>query len=113
MEFITNNLEISAFEVANLYRHIWDIEVLFKWIKQNIVVKNLLGYSENAVRTHLWVAIIAYLIIAKIKADYKSHFSIHRGDYVNKNLRTRCTSFYSINKTYLLVNQKTFSIFPL
>ena len=48
----------------------------FKWVKQNIVVKTLWGYSENAVRTHLWVAIIAYLLIAKIKADYKSPYSI-------------------------------------
>lgn len=76
VEFITNNFEISTLEVANLYRHRWDIEVFFKWIKQNIVVKSLWGYSENAVRTHLWVDIIAYLIIAKIKADYKSPYSI-------------------------------------
>lgn len=76
VEFITNNFEISAIEVANLYRHRWDIEVFFKWIKQNIVVKTLWGYSENAVRIHLWVAIITYLIIAKITADYKSPYSI-------------------------------------
>lgn len=76
VEFITNNFEISAIEVANLYRHRWDIEMFFKWIKQNIVVKTLWGYSENAVRIHLWVAIITYLIIAKIKADYKSPYSI-------------------------------------
>lgn len=71
VEFITNNFEISALEVANLYRHRWDVEVFFKWIKQNIVVKTLWGYSENAVRTHLWVAIIAYLIIAKSKPTIK------------------------------------------
>lgn len=71
VEFITNNFEISALEVANLYRHRWDVEVFFKWIKQNIVVKNLWGYSENAVRTHLWVAIIAYLIIAKSRLTTK------------------------------------------
>ena len=76
VEFITNNFEISAIEVANLYRHRWDIEMFFKWIKQNIVVKTLWGYSENAVRIHLWVAIITYLIIARIKADYKSPYSI-------------------------------------
>ena len=70
--FITNNFEISALEVANLYRHKWDIEIFFKWIKQNIVVKNLWGYSENAVKAHLWVAIITYLTIARIKADYHS-----------------------------------------
>ena len=74
--FITNNLEISALEVACLYRHRWDIEVFFKWVKQNVVVKTLWGYSENAVRTHLWVAVIAYLIIAKIKVVCNSPYSI-------------------------------------
>ena len=73
---ITNNFEISAAEVSTLYRHRWDIEVFFKWIKQNIVVKTLWGYSENAVRIHLWVAIIAYLLIARIKADNKSPYTI-------------------------------------
>ena len=76
ISFITNNFEISAIEVANLYRHRWDIEVFFKWIKQNIVVKTLWGYSENAVCIHLWVSIIAYLIVAQIKAVYKSPYSI-------------------------------------
>ena len=74
--FITNNFEISATEVSILYRHRWDIEVFFKWIKQNIVVKTLWGYSENAVRIHLWVAVIAYLLIARIKADNKSPYTI-------------------------------------
>ena len=74
--FITNNFDISASEVACLYRHRWDIEVFFKWVKQNIIVKTLWGYSENAVRIHLWVAIIAYLILARIKADYKSPYSV-------------------------------------
>lgn len=76
IDFITNNFEINALEIACLYRHRWDIEVFFKWIKQNIVVKTLWGYSENAVRIHLWVAIIAYLTIAYIKADHKSPYSI-------------------------------------
>ncbi len=76
VEFITNNFEISALEVANLYRHRWDIEVFFKWLKQNVTVKTLWGYSENAVHTHLWVAVIAYLIIAKIKNGFHSQYSI-------------------------------------
>lgn len=74
--FITNNFDINALEVACLYRHRWDIEVFFKWVKQNIAIKTLWGYSENAVRTHLWVAITAYLIIARIKAEYKSSYSV-------------------------------------
>lgn len=74
--FITNNFEVSALEIANLYQHRWDIEVFFKWVKQNITIKILWGYSENAVKTHLWVAVIAYLLIAWIKADHKSQFTI-------------------------------------
>ena len=46
VDFISNNFEVSALEISNLYRHRWDIEVFFKWIKQNITVKTLWGYSE-------------------------------------------------------------------
>ncbi len=76
IDFISNNLEINALDIANLYRHRWEIEVFFKWIKQNMTVKKLWGYSENAVKTHLWVAIIAYLTVARIKAVYNSPYSI-------------------------------------
>jgi len=51
--FITNNFDFPALDIANIYRHRWDIEVFFKWIKQNICIKRLWGYSENAVKTHL------------------------------------------------------------
>ena len=76
VDFISNNFEVSALEISNLYRHRWDIEVFFKWIKQNIVVKNLWGYSENAVKIHLWTAVISYLTVARIKADCESCYSI-------------------------------------
>ena len=76
VDFISNNFDVSALEISNLYRHRWDIEVFFKWIKQNIVVKTLWGFSENAVKIHLWTAVIAYLTVARIKADYKSCYSI-------------------------------------
>ena len=75
LRFITNNFDISALEVANIYRNRWQIEVFFKWVKQNIVIKTLWGYSENAVKTHLWVAICAYLIVARIKAAYNSPYT--------------------------------------
>lgn len=74
--FVTNNLDFCPQEIANIYRHRWDIEVFFKWIKQNITIKSLWGYSENAVKTHLWVAITAYLLLAKIKANMQSLYSI-------------------------------------
>lgn len=76
VDFISNNFEVSALEISNLYRHRWDIEVFFKWIKQNVVVKNLWGFSENAVKVHLWTAIISYLTVARIKAEYNSPYSI-------------------------------------
>jgi hypothetical protein len=75
--FLTNNFEVSALEVANLYRNRWQIEVFFKWIKQNLTVKKLWGHSVNAVKIHLWVAICAYLIVAYIKYMMHSPLSIY------------------------------------
>lgn len=76
IDFITNNFELTAVEIANIYRHRWSIEVFFRWIKQNIVIKKLWGYSQNAVKTHLWVAICAYLLLAWIKKAYQSKYTI-------------------------------------
>lgn len=73
---ITDQLELNALEIANIYRHRWDIESFFKLIKQNLTVKHLLGCSENAVKIHLWIAIIAYLLLARVRAIYKSPYSI-------------------------------------
>lgn len=77
LTFLTNNLDVSALEVANLYRNRWQIEVFFKWIKQNLTIKTLWGHSENAVNIHIWVAICTYLIVAKIKHVLKSNLSIY------------------------------------
>lgn len=77
IEFLTNNFEISAFEVAILYKNRWKIETFFKFIKQNLTIKKLWGHSENAVKIHIWVAIITYLLIAYIKKILKSPLSIY------------------------------------
>jgi hypothetical protein len=74
--FLTNNLDISALEVANLYKNRWQIEVFFRWIKQNLTVKRFWANSENAVRIQLWVALIAYLPVAYHKHALKSSYSI-------------------------------------
>lgn len=76
LTFISNNMDISALDIANIYRNRWQIEVFFKWIKQNMTVKRTWGYSENAVRIHLWTAIISYLLMAKIKANLQTEYSI-------------------------------------
>ena len=71
LTFITNQTDISALQVADLYRNRWQIETFFKWIKGNLTIKALWGHSENAVKTQLWTAICTYLIVARIKASVK------------------------------------------
>lgn len=88
LSFITNVtdcLELNGLEIANLYRHRWDVESFFKLIKQNLTVKHLLGCSENAVKTHLWIAVIAYLLLARIKAVYDSPYTITEIGMLIKN----------------------------
>ncbi|HEY4784617.1 MAG TPA: transposase [Bacteroidales bacterium] len=75
--FLSNNFEVSALEIARLYRNRWQIEVFFKWIKQNLTIKKLWGHSENAVNIHIWVAICTYLIVAYVKHALKSNLSIY------------------------------------
>ena len=73
---MTDELELNGLEIANIYRHRWDVESFLKLIKQNLTVKHLLGCSENAVKTHLWIAFCSYLLLARIKAVYNSPYSI-------------------------------------
>lgn len=75
--FLTNNFEVTALEIARLYRNRWQIEVFFKWIKQNLTIKTLWGHSENAVNIHIWVAICTYLIVAYVKFKLQSTLSIY------------------------------------
>jgi hypothetical protein len=75
--FLTNNFEVSALEIAHLYRNRWQIEIFFKWIKQNLTIKKLWGHTENAVNIHVWVAICTYLIVAYVKYTLKSNLSIY------------------------------------
>jgi hypothetical protein len=76
ISFITNNSELGPLVIANIYRNRWQIETFFKWIKGNLTIKALWGYSENAVKTHLWVAISSYLILAWMKAALKIPLTI-------------------------------------
>ena len=66
-EFLTNAHELPAATVAALYRERWQVELFFKWIKQHLKVKSFVGTSVNAVRTQLWIALCAYLLVAFLK----------------------------------------------
>jgi len=77
-EFLTNALDIPAATVAELYKERWQIELFFKWIKQNLKVKSFLGTSRNAVMTQLWIALCAYLVLAFLKFQSKLGHSMQQ-----------------------------------
>lgn len=62
--FLTNNFNLSALSIAAIYKSRWQIELFFKWIKQNLRIKAFYGRSENAVRSQIWIAICVYLMVA-------------------------------------------------
>jgi putative transposase len=66
-EFITNNFTLAPATIAAIYKQRWQIELFFKWIKQNLKIKAFLGTSKNAVMTQVWVAMCIYLILAYLK----------------------------------------------
>ncbi len=76
--FLTNNFDLDAKSVANLYRQRWQIELFFKWIKQHLKVKVFWGYSENAVKTQIWIAICAYLVVAIMKKRLKIKQNLYK-----------------------------------
>ena len=74
LHLITNDHSRPAAEIAALYRQRWQIELVFKWIKQNLKIKTFLGRSENAVRIQIYVALIAFMLLRLFKQSHaKSH----------------------------------------
>lgn len=74
--FVTNNMELQALTIAQLYKQRWQVELFFKWIKQNLHVEVFVGYSENAVKTQIWIAISVYLLIAIFKRKFNIESSL-------------------------------------
>ncbi|MEW8047873.1 MAG: IS4 family transposase [Candidatus Thiodiazotropha sp.] len=105
--FLTNNFKLSANTIAQIYKARWDVELFFKWIKQNLKIKTFVGTSKNAVLTQIWIALCVYLLIAFIKFQSRLGKSLQqilrllqinlfekrdlmallRGDPVNENTR--------------------------
>jgi len=69
--FLTNNFELSALQIALLYKNRWQVELFFKWIKQHLKIKCFWGTSENAVRIQIYTAIITYCLVAIVGSDLK------------------------------------------
>ena len=75
--FLTNDFELPALVVAELYRNRWSVELFFKWLKQHLKIKKFWGTSENAVRIQIYCAIITYCLVVIIKHDMKLERSVY------------------------------------
>ena len=75
--FLTNDFELPALLICALYKQRWQVELFFKWIKQHLRIKAFYGYSENAVRTQLWIAIAVYCLLAIVKKELKADRELH------------------------------------
>jgi transposase len=75
--FLTNHFDLSAANVAALYRCRWQIELFFKWIKQHLRIKAFFGTSQNAVKTQVWIAIAVYVLVAIIRRRLNVQASLH------------------------------------
>lgn len=76
--FLTNHFDLPALAVAAIYKSRWQIELFFKWIKQNLRIKAFYGTSENAVRTQIWIAICVYLKVACLNKVHGINQSMSR-----------------------------------
>ncbi len=74
--FLTNNFKLSAYTISQIYKAHRQVELFFKWIKQNLKIKTFLGISRNAVLSQIWIAMIYYLLLIYIKHQTKYNHSL-------------------------------------
>ncbi len=74
--FLTNNLTLAPRTIADIYKARWQVELFFKWIKQNLRIKSFLGTSLNAVLTQIWIAMCVHLILAYLKFANRLKWSL-------------------------------------
>ena len=77
LRFLTNNFDLPALTICLLYKSRWQLELFFKWIKQHLRIKAFYGYSENAVKTHIWIAVSVYVLVAIVKKRLALEASLH------------------------------------
>ena len=77
LRFLTNNFDLPALTICLLYKSRWQVELFFKWIKQHLRIKAFYGYSENAVKTQIWIAVSVYVLVAIVKKRLALEASLH------------------------------------
>jgi hypothetical protein len=75
--FLTNNFVLPAFTITELYRCRWQVELFFKWIKQHLRIKAFFGTSENTVKSQIWIAVSAYVLVAIVKKRLQLSASLY------------------------------------
>src|SRR5262249_25537218 len=73
----TNNFQLPALVVPQLYKCRWQVELFFKWIKQHLRIKKFYGISENAIKTQIWIAVSVYVLVAIIKKRLGVELSLY------------------------------------
>lgn len=76
--FLTNNFQLQALTIAQLYRARWQVELFFRWIKQHLRIRAFYGTSPNAVKTQVWVAITVYVLVAILKKQSQLDLSLYK-----------------------------------
>lgn len=74
--FLTNNFDLPALVIAQLYKLRWRVELFFKWIKQNLRIKHFFGTSDNAVKTQVWIAVCVYVLVAILRKELGLELSL-------------------------------------
>ncbi len=74
--FLTNNFDLPALIIAQLYKSRWRVELFFKWIKQNLRIKHFFGTTDNAVKTQVWIAICVYVLVAIVRKELRLELSL-------------------------------------
>jgi len=74
--FLTNNFDLPALTIAQLYKSRWGVELFFKWVKQNLRIKHFFGTTENAVKTQVWIAICVYVLVAILRKELELEVSL-------------------------------------
>ena len=77
LRFLTNNFDLPALTICLLYKSRWKVELFFKWVKTHLRIKAFYGYSENAVKTQIWIAVAVYVLVAILKKRLALKASLH------------------------------------
>jgi hypothetical protein len=78
LTFLTNNFSLPALTIALIYKCRWQVELFFKWIKQHLRIKAFFGTSENAVKTQIWIAVSAYILVAIVRKRLGLEVSLYQ-----------------------------------